>query len=179
MRRCAVRWSWAALPVAAVAAVLLVLQGQPGLHGIVLFGGHSVDPSMPAPMTGDGAALPNSVQGPWGGVGPGGTFLGRNMAKRRRIIQDQSDLWGRAEQGLGRLVAMSKGEWHPGPSEHGAKPEEMLSLLLARMWTAHCCVDHCCHMGAQDSRLRPEYEWPLHTTQISGHARTEIKCSTC
>ena len=124
MRRGAVRWSWAALPVAAVAAVLLVLQGQPGLHGIDLFGGHSVDPSMPAPMTGDGAALPNSVQGPWGGVGPGGTFLGRNMAKRRRIIQDQSDLWGRAEQGLGRLVAMSKGEWHPGPSEHGAKPED-------------------------------------------------------
>ena len=122
MTRGAVRW--AALPVAAVAAVLLVLQGQPGLHGIVLFGGHSVDPSMPAPMTGDGAALPDSVQGPWGGVVPGGTFLGRNMAKRRRIIQDQSDLWGRAEQGLGRLVAMSKGEWHPGPAEHGAPRED-------------------------------------------------------
>jgi len=106
----------AVVSLAAFAAVLVVLctakRGTPD----ALFGEHNVDPSMPAPMLGgnDDDALPEDSAA-WGGVGPGGTFLGRSMSKRRRVIKDQKDLWSMAEQGVGSLVAMSKGKWHPRP----------------------------------------------------------------
>ena len=92
--------------------VALCARAAGGVREVVLFGGHDVDPSMPAPLIGGGddAAMPGGA-GEWGGVGAGGTFLGRNMAKRRHIISDQQDLWKKAEDGIGNLVAMSKGEW--------------------------------------------------------------------
>jgi len=97
----------------ALAGVMVALcaRAAGGVREAVLFGGHDVDPSMPAPLIGgDDDAMPGG-EGEWGGVGAGGTFLGRNMAKRRRIISDQEDLWKKAEDGIGNLVAMSKGEW--------------------------------------------------------------------
>ena len=82
------------------------------------------DPSMPGPMIGgnDDDAMPDGGAA-WGGVGPGGTFLGRSMSKRRRVITDQKDLWRMAERGIGNLVAMSKGKWNPGPAA-GERQEE-------------------------------------------------------
>lgn len=102
-----------ALTAVSFAAVLVALRAGDGGRETALFGGHEVDPSMPAPLLGgDDDALPEGG-GEWGGVGAGGTFLGRSMSKRRRIINNQRDLWNKAEQGIGNLVAMSKGKWQP------------------------------------------------------------------
>jgi hypothetical protein len=105
--------------LAACAAVLVVLSTSTRSRRDAL-----EDPSMPGPMIGgnDEDAMPDGGAA-WGGVGPGGTFLGRSMSKRRRVITDQKDLWRMAERGIGNLVAMSKGKWHPGPAARERQEE--------------------------------------------------------
>ena len=107
----------AALSLAVLSAALVALCAPTGGRQDVLFGDRNSDPSMPAPLIGGDDDALQEGSSAWGSVGPGGMFLGRSMSKRPKVISNQRDLWRRAEQGIGNLVAISKGQWHPRPAE--------------------------------------------------------------